>query len=146
MRSDLSGAVALAGGLTAVVAALLSLSATPGMPMMPGSSAPLLPSALLLGFGLVVILNGLLLVLRVRLPMRPQGAVMVAYGALMGGVGTVMIATDLFAMMAMAWASASPMFLFGGVMVVLGLEMAFGSPTPGPVMATEASRGPRSPP
>lgn len=125
MRADVaSGTVAVLSGLTAVLAAALSLQRIGQMPGMPPMAAmDPLPAALLLGLGLVVLVNGTLLLLGVRIPMRPQGGAMVVYGLLMALVGVLMLTLDLFRM-DLAFLSALLMLLFGGVMMGLGFWMA----------------------
>lgn len=122
MRPALSGVLALASGLTAVVAALLSLPTdgmTPPMGMEPASP---LPAYGLLAFGALIVVNGGLLLARVGIPMRPQGGVMIGYGLLMVLVGALMGFTSTFAM-EMAMVSSWLMYVFGGLMVLSGALM-----------------------
>ncbi|MEE9592485.1 MAG: hypothetical protein V3W28_02765 [Thermoplasmata archaeon] len=126
----LAGALAVTSGAVGIAAALLSLPAVDGMdmPMTPVTQA--LPSILLLVFSGIVLVNGILLIVGTRIGPRPQGGLMVAYGAIMVLVGVLMAATSVFAMQ-MAVVSALAMFGLGGLMVVSGFVMFTGRPTAG---------------
>ncbi|MFQ5838487.1 MAG: hypothetical protein ACE5HJ_06865 [Thermoplasmata archaeon] len=118
-----SGLLAVISGITAVVAASLSLAAGGRMSVMPPTARPdPVPAYLLLSLGILILVNGGLLVLRVEIPMRPQGVTMVVYGILMILVGTTMAFTSLFAM-DMNMLSAIAMYVLGGLMIALGTLM-----------------------
>lgn len=93
------------------------------MSVMPPTARPdPVPAYLLLSLGILILVNGGLLVLRVEIPMRPQGVTMVVYGILMILVGTTMAFTSLFAM-DMNMLSAIAMYVLGGLMIALGTLM-----------------------
>jgi hypothetical protein len=98
-----------------------------GMTMTPVSPAEFLPATLLLIFSGIILVNGILLIVGTRIGPRPQGGLMLAYGAIMILVGVLMAATSVFAMQ-MSIVSALAMFGLGGLMVVSGVVMFTGRP------------------
>ncbi len=123
MRYLLSALLAVASGITAIVAASASLAAINTTPMMgPVMRQDPTPAYLLLALGLIILINGVILFLQREVPMRAQGATMVTYGILMVIVGTAMAFSSLYPM-GMAMLSAWLMYILGGLMIASGSYM-----------------------